>query len=87
MGIAAGFRCLLLDRPRTRTAERDQDQATLQDAQLAKDTHASMGIFPLRIDIDQHGLRSLFAHPDGGVAIVIAVAYLVPRRQLGLDLP
>ncbi len=86
VGIAARFHGLLFDRTGTRAAERDQDQATLQDAQFPQDADTGMGIVTLCIDIDQHCLRPLFADPDGGVPIVIAVAHLVPRRQLCLDL-
>ena len=86
VGIAAGFERLLLNPPGARSAERDQDQAALQDAQLAQHPDAGMGLFALRIDIDQHRLRPLFADPDRGVVVVVAVAHPVPRRQLRLDL-
>ncbi len=85
VGIASRVDRLLLDRPGSRPAKRDQDQAALQDAQLAQHPDACMGLFALGIDIDQHGLSPLFADPDGGISVVVAAAHPVPGRQLRLD--
>jgi hypothetical protein len=87
VGIAARFRGLLLHRAGAGTAERDEDQATFQDAQFMQHANAGMGLFALGIDIDQHCLGSLFADPNGSIAVVVAVGYLVPGRQFRLDLP
>ena len=78
-------RRLLLDCPGTRSAQRDQDQAALQNAQLAQHPDAGVGLVALGIDIDQHGLSPLFTDPDRGISVVVAVAHPVPGRQLRLD--
>src|SRR5271155_127185 len=46
-----------------------------------------MGFLALGVDVDQYRLGPLFANPKGGIAIVVAVEYPVPRRQLRFDLP
>jgi hypothetical protein len=46
-----------------------------------------MGFLALGVDIDQHRLGPLFSNPKCGIAVVVAVADPVPRRQLRFDLP